>query len=38
MGKMFKQRSQTPVADKSRLDIDSDIVSNSALQKVYYLP
>ncbi|XP_050485889.1 uncharacterized protein LOC126871296 [Bombus huntii] len=33
MGKMFKQRSQTPVADKSRLDIDSDIVSNSALQK-----
>ncbi|XP_043595575.1 uncharacterized protein LOC122573373 isoform X2 [Bombus pyrosoma] len=25
MGKMFKQRSQTPVADKSCLDIDSDI-------------
>lgn len=38
MGKMFKQRSQTPVADKSCLDIDSDIVSNSILQKVYYLP
>ncbi|XP_050588694.1 uncharacterized protein LOC126921281 [Bombus affinis] len=27
MGKMFKQRSQTPVADKSCLDIDSDINS-----------
>ena len=40
MGKMFKQRSQTPVADKSSsLDIDGDIVRNLILQKAdIYIP